>query len=191
MLTVILGLIFAVWLAVSVYIQLPIDKLRDRTSSPDIIRHLLPRWHFFSPKTIQADFEVQYRFGSTVEALEAANWRVLPGIGHRHTSQLVIYPGRRRKHVLFECCSAIVAGRDRYAETPSIIMLTAPYLLLLGYVSAACAHLDAQFRIMVIPVVPNPPLSAGEIYRSAVHRTRRLESTTLPGIDDNGRNQRN
>jgi hypothetical protein len=165
------ALIFIAWFLLSCYTQLPGKQFRVCQSS-HFMRHALPRWHFFSPKTVQLDFEVWYRSAPELDeaACDAAEWVHLDGISARHPAQAFIYPGRRTKHVLFECCHRILKAAAEMKDSPHAIMFSVPYLLLLQHVTAQCDADDAvQFRIdTVSPRATAAPRTS--MFRSFIHR---------------------
>jgi hypothetical protein len=169
-LAICVALIFIAWFLLSCYTQLPGRQFRVCQSS-HFMRHTLPRWHFFSPKTVQLDFEVWYRSAPELdETCDVAEWVHLDGISARHPAQALIYPGRRTKHVLFECCHQILKAAAEIKDSSDAIMFSIPYLLLLQHVTAQCDADDAvQFRIDTVSAIV-AAASRTSVFRSLIHR---------------------
>jgi hypothetical protein len=170
--------VFIAWFALTVVVQLPFASCkRLRLFEPT--GHLLPGWHFFSPKPVIADIEVLYRYtkASDPEGQPTEWQRVYPYTG-RPIQYLLYNPHRKARKVLFHCASKILSSAKGEPDRRFLVSLTIPYLLLLDRVTAMCPHAAAvQFRIDVERHGPHAGVTA---FLSPMHATDISEESEEP-----------
>jgi hypothetical protein len=153
--------LFGMWFALTVIVQMPWKRCKlPRRFEPT--GHLLPGWHFFSPKPVIADLEVLYRYTrkNAVDG-EATEWKEIFPYTGRPVQYLFYNPHRRARKVLFQCAQRILQTSGGHPERSFLLSLSIPYLLLLDRVTAMCPDADAvQFRIDVVRHGPHPCLTA-------------------------------
>jgi hypothetical protein len=163
--------VFGVWFAAQVLAQLPSPRFRLRP--PALVRHLLPRWHFFAPKPIQGDFIVRYRTAAVDEDF-GNRWTVVPGYPSRRLHHALIFPGRRAHRALFECCRQVtIIARRKQAHAQFSLLLSPAYMLLLEHVSAVSGvgeHEKLQFRIEVSKRMDSGTEKRFVAFQSLVHQ---------------------
>jgi len=179
---VICGILIS-WFLMTAVVQLPIQRARSLRRY-DPVGHLLPGWHFFSPKPVQADFAVYYRSWAISDSAQgdiianmAGEWHELAGVAERRITDAIVNPDRFARKSIFSCCDQIAAmlvankDRPRIQGLPrSAVMMSLPYLLLTEKVSSMCQDAAAvQFRIDVIVYVGDSS-KAEPMFRSGVHR---------------------
>ncbi len=142
------AIIFAVWFAATVIVQVPGNWCRAlRKFEPT--GHLLPGWHFFSPKPILADMDLLYR---CVQEPGGAprEWRELFPDRRGFLSRMFLSPERRARKTLFSCVQRILMAVEANPERPYAVTFTVPYLLVLDRITAECpGSAVVQFRIDV------------------------------------------
>jgi hypothetical protein len=176
------GILFS-WFLMTAVVQLP-ARGAQAIRHYDPTGNLLPGWHFFSPKPVQADFAVYYRSwevsGSGQHGVgedAAGQWYELAGLADRRIADAVVNPGRYARKSIFICCDQIAAtlravnGQSGSAGfPPPAVLLSLPYLLLAEKVSSICPDAVAvQFRIDVILYAGDSSMPA-PLFCSAVHR---------------------
>lgn len=181
--TAVIIAVFCTWILVIFCVQFPGFPLR-KSRYLGVLGHFIPAWHFFAPKPPQGDVIVLYRtIHQTDSVPQTTEWHVLEGWGSRRPTQLLIYPNRRAKHVLLHCCTRIIRLRRVPGSDLLKVIISAPYLLLLSYITAQVeddAHV--QFRIDFVSSYPNrsltPESSASRtIFQSPLHRSSKPSPT--------------
>ncbi|MGI8476188.1 MAG: hypothetical protein ACR2OO_07460 [Thermomicrobiales bacterium] len=148
--------IFIGWFVLGVLTQIPhpaLLKIRRR----DPVGHLLPAWNFFSPRPIRSDFELWHRrwmsaaSGASPSAPgTAGEWEHFDGIADRRPAHAFFNPRRRGQKAMFQACDQITIAKHKRVGGRTIL-LSIPYLLLLGKVSALSPDAHAvQFRIVAV-----------------------------------------
>ena len=176
------GILFS-WFLMTAAVQLPV-KRAQAIRRYDPTGNLLPGWHFFSPKPVQADFAVYYRSWESsgsgqhgVSEDAAGQWHELAGLADRRIADAAVNPGRYARKSIFTCCDQIAATLRAVNDKPGseglpppAVLLSLPYLLLTEKVSSICLDAAAvQFRIDVI-IYAGDSSMATPMFCSAVHR---------------------
>jgi hypothetical protein len=159
------AIVFAVWFAATVIVQVPRTRCRAlRKFEPT--GHLLPGWHFFSPKPILADMDLLYRCVQEPGG-RPSEWRELFPDRRGFLSRMLLSPERRARKALFSCVQRILTAIEANPEKPYAVTFTVPYLLVLDRVTAACAGSAAvQFRI---DVARQGPFRLQTAFQSPMH----------------------
>lgn len=164
---------FCIWILVIFLVQFPGFPLR-KSRYLGVLGHFIPAWHFFAPKPPQGDLVVLYRTIHQADSVQqTTEWHVLEGWAGRRPTQLLIYPNRRAKHVLLHCCTRIMKLRRAPGSDLLEVLISAPYLLLLSYITAQVdGDADVQFRIDFVSSYPGTSTSR-TIFQSPLHRSSR------------------
>jgi hypothetical protein len=159
------ALIFTAWFAMTVIVQLPWSWCKSlRRIEPT--GHLLPGWHFFSPKPIIADMDLLFRCVREPGG-EPDGWREifpdLPG----PLDRVVLSPQRRARKALFQSVHRILMAIQANPDKQFGVTFTVPYLLVLDRVTAECSGAIAvQFRI---DIARQGPFEARTAFQSPMH----------------------
>lgn len=152
--------VFAAWFVATAVSQI-------RTASIQALRRydvlgLLPGWNFFAPQPITSDLFVRCRW---IDEDGVSPWRELDTPARRRPADAVLNLHRRERKALFDNAAMLARGFEEATDKRDVV-LSSPYLLLLGVATAAVPGHAAvvQFRI---------DLAVGgderEVFRSALH----------------------
>lgn len=184
--------ILAVWFLMTVVVQLP-SKRAQSIRRYDPTGNLLPGWHFFSPKPVQADFAVFYRSWGIADARKddvseetAGDWHELASLAERRITDALVNPGRFARKTVHSCCDRIAVlqraarSKEQIEGFPAeAVLLSLPYLILTENVSSMCPNSAAvQFRIDVVLYSGDSP-KAVTMFWSAVHRVHARKGETV------------
>ncbi|MBS0262979.1 MAG: hypothetical protein JSS02_13625 [Planctomycetes bacterium] len=161
----IVAVIFIAWFAITVMVQLPWPWCKiPRKFEPT--GHLLPGWHFFSPKPIIADLDLLFRCVREPGG-EPDEWReIFPDLPSP-LNRVVLSPHRRARKALFQSVHRILLAIEANPDNQFAVTVTVPYLLILDRITAECSDAIAvQFRIDVARQGPFPTRTA---YQSPLH----------------------
>jgi hypothetical protein len=159
--------IFGTWFSLTVLVNLPPSWCKlPRNFEPT--GHLLPGWHFFSPKPIVADIELLFRYVPAGNPDDApTEWMNVLPYSARPMAHMLFNPNRKVRKAIFQCGQRILLTLNAFPEKRHEISFTVPYLLLLDRVTGLCPNAAAvQFRIDVIRHGPFRDLTG---FRSPMH----------------------
>jgi hypothetical protein len=141
-----ISILLGLWFAATVIVQLPQSRFKSLRRL-DPTGHLLPGWHFFS-KPLRADYDLLYLPWITIgSASKPGGWVSASPVVKRSFSHSWVYPTRRVRKVFFQTCHRLVLAQQQKANHYDLI-LSAPYLLLLDWVTSMCPNATAiEFRI--------------------------------------------
>jgi hypothetical protein len=138
---------FALWFAVTALCQLPIP-LSERIQRMDVI-NVIPRWNFFAPTPGTYDVHLLFRDRLPDESL--SRWYEVPRSIPPRLINPLWNPGRRHNKAVFDATRHLADESSRYRETPDLVQLSLPYIVILNFVSSLPRSYPAcqtQFLLM-------------------------------------------
>jgi len=147
------------------------QQLRQRRPPPLVLRRQI---RLFSPKPIRTDVHLIAR--DVRPDGVPTPCREIPIIQLRHWTHVLWNPGKRRSLPLLSIMPDLTAISTELGEERAAVVLTRPYLILLGIVSSqAAADARACQYLLVERFGYEPEFDAQVLFCSAVHRLDRSE----------------
>lgn len=138
---------FGLWFIITALCQLPISLSR-RIQEVDIL-NIIPRWNFFAPTP--GTYDVHVLFRDRLPDGSLSRWREVPrSIPPRFINPLW-NPGRRHNKAVFDATRHLADQASHYRETPELVQLSLPYIVILNFVSSLPRPYQAcqtQFLLM-------------------------------------------
>ena len=147
------------------------EQLRQRPAPPLTLRRQI---RLFAPKPIRVDFHLIVR--DFRQDGVPTSCREIPIIQMRHWMHALWNPGKRRSLPLLSIMPDLTAVSTELGEDRAAVVLSRPYLILLGVVSSqAPADARASQYFVLERCGYEPEFDAQVLFCSAVHRLDRSE----------------
>jgi hypothetical protein len=148
-----------------------VQQVRQRRAPPLVLWRQI---RLFAPKPIQTDFHLIVR--DVRQDGVPTPCREIPLIQTRRWTHALWNPGKRRSLPLLAILPDLTAISTELGEDRAAVVLTRPYLILLGIVSAhAAADARACQYLLVERFGYEPEFDTQVLFCSAVHRLDRSE----------------